>query len=275
MSQLGQSGRCLFRNCVVSAHSFRAIGFGEHGVRKSHCSAGTGPLGGDRLVMESAKAEDTEEIFRLVIEHHYALAPNRQIMFFDRSDEHRRPADRLADIQFRLSQPYSLVIRDSLAGSRIVGVSLNKLESRKDLQHSGTSGPDRPVGWLTKALVAELYRGVDLFGRYQTDRILDLGSGVVRPEYRRSGLLLRMQKVATDLAHRDGAGAVKAYALRESGAKFITGQLGLELIKTVDYATFEYPPGVRSLANMLDQLGGSRAARLAAGRLPLRVFSVM
>lgn len=224
--------------------------------------------------MDFAKSEEIEDIFHFIMKLHFTIPPIRQIMFFEGSLDNVQAADLYTTTQRRLHQPYSVLLRDVEENNRIVGVSLNLLQDR-DENPPTINGPDpndRSAGWLRRAIVAELYRGLDLYDRFNTDKILDLGSGVVDPIYRRLGLLLRMQSLIANIAqHETGVGAVKGQALREVGFRYMTETLGLQVIRTVEYATFEHPPGVKVMANMKG-LEQSRFARLAASQLPLAAF---
>ena len=227
------------------------------------------------LVMDLAKPEEIEDIFQFIMKHHFTLPPIRQIMFFDGSSDDVKAADLFDTTRRRLHQPYSVVMRDCEAENRIIGTSLNLLQNR-DENPATMSGPDpndRSAGWLRRAIVAELYKGVDLYDGFDTEKILDLGSGVVDPIYRRLGLLFRMQNLIVHIAQAEsGVRAVKGQSLREVGFRYTTETLGLQVIRTVEYATFEFPPGVKVMTN-IKCLGDSRFARLTTGQLPLAAFA--
>ncbi len=227
-------------------------------------------LNHSRMVMDFAKPEEIEDIFQFVMKHHFAVPPLRQIMFFDDFADSKSADYCFANIQRLLLQPYSVVIKDfEASGNRIIGVSLNLLEDRHGSPMlNGPHPNDRSAGWLTRAIVAELYRDVDLFARFETDKILDFSLGVVDPIYRRSGLISRMLSLIVDVAQQEtGVCVVKGHALREGGFRYLAQTLGLQVIRTVEYATFEHPPGVKVMADM-NGLGESRFARLT-GQLPL------
>ena len=128
-------------------------------------------------------------------------------------------------------------------------------------------------GWLDGLICAELHRGVDLFARYGTDRVFTLGSAVVRPDHRRSGLFSRMMAVSMTLAVREGrAGAAKAEAFSEHSARALISKGGFDVIRSIDFARLEYR-GTRPLAHhfatteALAEMGEFRMARLLARRL--------
>jgi len=219
--------------------------------------------------MDLAKPEEIEDIFQFVMKHHFTIPPLRQIMFFDDLSDSKSADYCFSNIQKLLLQPYSVVIKDS--GNRIIGVSRNLLQNRGNHQMMNGSDPnDRSAGWLTKAIIAELYRDVDLYARFETNKILDFSLGVVDPIYRRSGLISRMLSLIVDIAQQEmGVSVVKGHALREGGGfRYLAHTLGLQVIWTLEHTSFEHPPGVKVMMNM-NGLRSSSIARLTAGLLPL------
>lgn len=220
------------------------------------------------LVMDIARPEEADEIFEFLLEHYFPVPPFRQINFYDESEDTRRPAWRLDEINRYLAEPYSPIVRDFKADNQIVAVTVNTIEDRNHLKPDLWPVPDRMVGWLDRALAAALYKDVDLFTRYQTDRILHLSSGLVNPNYRRAGLLSHMIRTAADLAFRfGGAGAIKGDTFSHNAAE-ASLKLGFEVICTIDFSTFELPDGVRPMANFVG-MEPFRSASLIARRLPL------
>lgn len=219
------------------------------------------------LVMDTARVEEADEIFKFLQANFLSVPPLRQINFWDQSEESRMASWKQEQVTVRLSQPYSSVVRDRKAGNQIVAVNVAAMERRQDVQSRSHDPSDRSAGWLYRAIGVELHRGVDLFELFGTDKILNLGSAVTSPHYFRMGLGFIMLRWAGMMAYRDGAGAVRSDALSELGAK-VDFKLGLRVIKTVDYATFQCSKGTRPMASLVPVMGGTQVAHLMARSLP-------
>lgn len=219
--------------------------------------------------MDWVKQEEAEEVIEFLLECFLTSPPLRQIHRFDESAETRRPLWYMNMIRQYVSQPYSLIVRDQSysGGNKIVAACVNYLELKPNLHHHEEPLTDQSVGWIRRALGAELNRGVDLFARYRTDKILKLGSGSIRADLGKMGLVTLMCKLAMNRAYRDGAVAVKAEAFSKFGHR-VNFKLGFEIIKTVDYDTFEYPTGVKPLRHLTDILQDHRCCRLFSRTLP-------
>lgn len=68
-----------------------------------------------------------------------------------------------------------------------------------------------------------------------------------------------MQKLVSSIIQHEDTGVKvgKAYSFREGGYRYITKTLGLQVLRTIEYSTFEFPPGVKVMANLLHELGES------------------
>ncbi len=227
--------------------------------------------------MDWVKQEEADELIEFLLKHFLTAPPLRQIYLFDESPETRRPAWYMNLVRQSVSQPYSLIVRDqsSSGGNQIVAASVNQLELKPRLYNHqvviSSKAPliDQSVGWLRRALGAELNRDVDLFNRFQTEKILKLGTGSIRADLGKLGLITIMCKLAIDKAYHDGAGAAKTEAFSNSGIRWNL-KYGFEIMRTVDYAHFEYPPGVKPLGHLTEMLKDHQCAHLVAQRLPFK-----
>lgn len=115
--------------------------------------------------------------------------------------------------------------QSSSGGNQIVAASVNQLELKPRLDNHQVAVVskepiiDQSVGWLRRALGAELNRDVDLFYLFQTEKILKRGTGSIRADFGKLGLITIMCKLPIDKAYHDGAGAVKTEAFSNSGIR--------------------------------------------------------
>ncbi len=144
----------------------------------------------------------------------------------------------------------------------LVAVQINKVEGKTS--HALQEEEAHPR--LIRALFEELNREVDLFARYETDRIFHLCMVAVSDQYGRRGLATKLNELAVKLAVQCGAGAIKAEAVSEYPARSAIKQ-GFDLIKSIDYATFVYD-GLRPLASVQELVQQHPTVRLMARRLP-------
>lgn len=82
--------------------------------------------------------------------------------------------------------------------------------------------------------------------------------------FRGLGLCKNMGKIAMGLAVKDGAEAIVAESLGETTFRMDRERLGLRVIRSLDYASFEFR-GSRPLANV--NMGNDRTAYLMGRRL--------
>jgi len=225
------------------------------------------PDGKEILVYHIAKPEDVEEVAAFAAEHFFNESPIRELgMFDDQSDEAGRFYWRQGRLQKCFAHPTSIVVREKSTG-QVVGFTAAILEER---EHQSTPvnlnlNNNRSPGWLNRALAAELNRGVDLYSRYGTDRILHFWFGAVRKDYRGKGVSSSASHtaLATQIIRDSKAGAFKAVAFSHyAGEK----HWNWDAIRTIDFAAFELPDGSRPLAGV--DLGVHRTARLFAARAP-------
>lgn len=219
------------------------------------------------LIYDIARPEDVDEAAAFAAESLYNSSPIKEIASFDDpSDEAGRIAWNKGRLQTAFSNPTCIIVREKTTGD-VVGFVTMKIEERDDGSNSTTFNysDDRSAGWLTRAISAELNRGIDLYTRYETNRILFIWFGAIRDDYR--GEKLFYLKPFRDLTKRiireNVPGAVKAITFSNYSA---VGK-DWEIIKTIDFESFELPDGTRPLAGV--DLGGHRTAKLKGQKLPL------
>ena len=130
---------------------------------------------------------------------------------------------------------------------------------------------DRTVGWLIRALNAQLYYDLNPFDELNTGRIIFSTYGVVHPDYGQMGIVTRAAVLGIQLGASRGAGGVMAVA---SGlySKKSMGNSGMRILRSLSYASFEMPDGARPLAQV--DMGEHRTRYLFACNLqPVGEFS--
>lgn len=111
-----------------------------------------------------------------------------------------------------------------------------------------------------------LSKDVDIFTKYQTDRIVRLLILSVHPQYGRQGIATKLIRLSQDLAQSHGAGALEIEALNKFAARAASA-CGLETISTVDYASLEMD-GKKPLASYPALLAEHPDGQLMACRIP-------
>ena len=127
------------------------------------------------------------------------------------------------------------------------------------------SKDDRSIGWLARAIAAEMYRDLNPFDELKTERILFSGNGVVHPDYGQMSIFNIAGFLMGRLAVSRGAGAGLGFPASRYSAKGCA-TMGLRVLRSVDYATFELPDGSRPFAHI--DMGGHRSRHLMAFVLP-------
>ena len=222
------------------------------------------------LIMDVGTPEEADEVFEFLVQHFFSVPPLRQLYLISEhsTEKFLRPAFEMINVRKSLSRPLSIIIR---CQDQIVGVMLAELiDKDAALQQQSTEpSSEKSTGWLMKALIAELNRGVDLFSRYKTSKIAYIHTCAIRADHVCSGLSLglapAMGSLVSKLAWKNGARAVKAEAFTASSAR--ASMIGyFETLRSIDLANFEMD-GIKPLANVLSELGDNRIARLMV--LPL------
>jgi len=143
--------------------------------------------GKEILVYSIAKPEEVEEAAEFAVENFFNSSPIRELSSFDDlSDEVGLLAWRKGRFQECFAHPTSILIREKGTGN-LVGFSAHRLQMKSDPVSSTinwVSNNPRSPGWLSRAMADELNRGVDLYDRYETDRIMHYWFGAVRKDYR-------------------------------------------------------------------------------------------
>ena len=124
---------------------------------------------------------------------------------------------------------------------------------------------DYPRRFLFSILQA-LTSDHDLFTLYNTDKVFEIAVVAVSSDYGRKGLATKLMEFSIQIAIEIGAGVVKVEAISEHSAQ-IASKLDFTVLKSIDYATFEYD-GIKPLAGNYEMLSEHPTARLMARRLP-------
>jgi hypothetical protein len=159
--------------------------------------------------------------------------------------------------------PVSLTMRDSTG--RLVAIAQNKLLEKSEADDPAGLPPAQEKPRLIVSLLDDLERGIDLFATYNTETIFELWILSVDKTYGQLGLATELTRLSLDLAKANNAGAVKCLAVSQYSAK-AAAKNGLETIRTIDYATYEFN-GDKPLANLTDLQEEHPVARLMARRI--------
>lgn len=208
-----------------------------------------------------ALPNEAEELFDFLVRHFFPLPPLRQIHRIDDSEEAKRPLWKLEQIRRSLLQPYTLIARDAQERNRLVGLVLNEIKDRP-FTPAKVDPKDRSVGWIPRALNAELNRELDFFTLYDTDRVVHGHTGSVIPQYVNTGIGYELFQHALSAAAAAGAGAVKGEAYTVLGRKSLLRN-GFYVIRTINYDDFkldgEYPlAGISQTGETCAILGARR-----------------
>lgn len=216
---------------------------------------------GTVLIVDIGRMEEAEEVGEFFKVHFMQKTPNAQLCGYPKKEETEEDKQtRLERRRKFLAQSLTLVVREGSSTGKIVAVWFNEIEEPKEAKE------DEPPDRLIMAVLKEVVRGTpDLFALYETDKIFHLIALSVHKDYCMRGLATRLNKLSLQLAVRSGAGAAKAEAVSEYAFRSFT-KLGFEVIKSVDYATFEFQ-GTTPLAGEHEMLSQHTAARLVARRL--------
>ncbi len=215
------------------------------------------------LVVDIAQPNMAEEFLEFFKVHFSGVSPNNYIRKYDApppgSEEEKQRFERwLGIIRETLNSPCSLTVREQNTG-RLVAVIFNKIERPTVEQR------DYPRRFLFSILQA-LTSDHDLFTLYNTDKVFEIAVVAVSTDYGRKGLATKLMEFSIQIAIEIGAGVVKVEAVSEHSAQ-IASKLDFTVLKSIDYATFEYD-GIKPLAGNDEMLSEHPTARLMARRLP-------
>ena len=210
---------------------------------------------GQEFTINIALPEDLEEVLEFMQLHFYATSPNCYLV----PGSQRQPnfKERLYG---NLKQLISLTVRDSTG--RLSGILINKLEERTDTVVLPST---KNSTTLIMSLLDALEEGIDLFEKYNTEKVFYLAMMAVDKRFGGLGLASKLVEFSLELAKANGAGAVKVCAMSDFAAKAAAKQ-GLETIRTIDYATFELN-GDKPLAYLPELLSEHPVARFMARRI--------
>lgn len=215
---------------------------------------------GQVLTIDLARPEDVEEVSEFRRLHFFPTSPNCYLVKVGPEDDQRLKENALRCLEHSVS----LIARDS--AGQLAAMAMNKFEERTNAVYAAPPSSNNPSLALILSLINTLESEIDLFAKYNTDRILYLAAIAVDKRYGRLGLASTLVELSLELAKINGAGGVKTCAVSEYAAK-AAARHGLETMKAINYATFELN-GEKPLAQMSDLLSEHRAARLMARRIP-------
>ncbi len=186
--------------------------------------------------------------------------------FDDPLDESGRYAWRQGRLQVCFKRPTSFLVRDKSNGNLVAFLARCLEERSKPLSgnYGVQSNPsDRSVGWLNRAITAELLKGVDPSGLLvrDSDLIIVPWFAAVRPDVRRQGILSRMMSIAMELDKANKVAAQVAVSFSHFGCR----EPHWKVIRSINLSTFELPDGTRPLAGV--DLGVHKVARLNFARV--------
>ncbi|EFX76241.1 hypothetical protein DAPPUDRAFT_249096 [Daphnia pulex] len=214
------------------------------------------------FTIDFARPADLDEVVQFLRQHFFSTSPNCYLV--NRSNGpiedgglHNYLSGCVKD------PPVSLTVRDS--DGRLAAVRLNELEEPGALHHEALTPPANEKPRLIMSLLGDLEEGIDLFTTFSTKKILALAMMAVDKSYGQLGLATTLVSLSLDLAKANGAGAVKVCAVSQHAAR-VAAKNGLETIRTIDYATYEFN-GEKPLAQLTDLLAEHSVAVLMARRL--------
>ena len=211
---------------------------------------------GQEFTINIAHPEVLDEVVEFMQIHFLSTSPNCYIIPGGLSDVN----------QFKeylsgyLQQPISLTARDSMG--KLAGIRINGLEERTD---AVVLPPANESLALIMSLIDALEQGIDLFEKYNTEKVFYLAMMAVDKTFGGLGLASKLVEFSLELAKANGTGAVKVCAMSDFAAK-VAAKQGLETIRTIDYATFEFN-GDKPLAYLPDLLSEHPVARFMARRI--------
>ena len=211
---------------------------------------------GQEFTIHIAHSEVLDEVMEFMQIHFFSTSPNCFLAPGGLSD-----VNQFKEFLFGyLRQSVSLTVRDSMG--KLVGIRINELEERTD---AVVFPPAKESLTLKMSLLGALEEGIDLFEKYNTEKILYLSKMAVDKRFGGLGLASKLVEFSLELAKANGTGAVKVCAMSDFAAKAAAKQ-GLETIRTIDYATFELN-GDKPLAYLPDLLSEHPVARFMARRI--------
>lgn len=219
--------------------------------------------GDPSLVIDLAQPGMAEEFLEFFIVHLNNASPNNHIRHYDApppgSEGEKQSFERwLGVIRETLCSPYSLTVREQNTG-RLVAVIYNRIETPTTELHNY---PRR----FQFSILNALTKDHNLFTLFKTDKVFEIAIVAVSSDYGKKGLATTLMELSIQIAIQNGAGAAQVEALSEYTAR-AASKLGFTVLKSIDYATFEYE-GVTPLAGNEEMLSEHPAARFMARRLP-------
>ena len=210
------------------------------------------------LIIDYATPDIRTELLEFLHLHFYSKSP---ICYL--TDYGRMAGKRDELVSKCLASRTSVTVRD-MAGN-LVAVGLNKIET-KCPSVSAEVASTRTDSFIL-SLLKSLEEDIDVFTRYNVDKVLDVYMVVVDQQYGRLGLSTILIEIAMELARMNGAGAIKATAVSEYAARTFN-KLGFDTVRTIEYVDFEYN-GEKPLAKMRTSLLSEHSrGRFVARRLP-------
>lgn len=212
------------------------------------------------FTIDFARSDELNEVVQFLKDHFFSTSPNCYLV-----NRTNSPDDGLLNyISGCVKDPVSFTVRDS--AGRLAAIRLNELEEPGALHHAALNPPAAPEKTsLIMSLLGDLEEGIDLFTTFKTKKILALAMMAVDKTFGQLGLATTLVRLSLELAKANGAGAVKVCAVSQHAAK-VAAKNGLETIRTIDYATYEFN-GVKPLAHLTDLLAEHPVALFMARQI--------
>jgi len=141
--------------------------------------------GKQTIIYDIARPGDVVEVTEFSSKYYFNSSPIRELSSFDDpTDEAGKFAWKQERIQNSFSRPTSIIVREK-TGRNVVAFQAMIIEDRNNTSINNEdeidfNSADRSPGWLFRAFFTQLNRNVNLFARYEVDRILFLRFGAVR-----------------------------------------------------------------------------------------------
>jgi ribosomal protein S18 acetylase RimI-like enzyme len=195
--------------------------------------------------------------------HFSNTVPNRYVIPYDEtgSEKFRRFMLNYVNYLFK-NDSVSLTVRDPQFGNRLVGVVLNRIEHRQQVNDQGKVSI--PKEMLASILLGSLHRDINLFDLYKTDKILNLSMIGVRSDYGRLGLGSELFRITMKIGELNGAAIVTEAV--SSHTRATANKFAFETLKTIVYQEFELEDGSRPFASLVQEMGEHQNAHLMGRR---------
>lgn len=214
---------------------------------------------GSCVTIDLAKQEDLDEITEFVRQHYFSPSP--MCYFMATFEDDVKIKDFVAGY---LNFPINLTARDS--NGKLLAVVLNELLLPSSQHVDGNMLFKQDEKALVMSIVESLEENLDMFEKFNTDKLFSLTLLSVDQSYGRLGLGNTLVAMSVEVAQFYDAGAAYITPFNSYVAK-IAAKQGFETIKSIDYATYELD-GKYPLADQKNLLSEHTIVRIMAKILP-------